>query len=63
MEGLNYITDEKGKRKALIINLEEYGEYVEDIEDILICYKRQDEKRISLDQVKENLSKYRNINV
>ena len=58
MEGLNYITDEKGERKALVISLEEYGKYIEDIEDILISYKRKNEGRIPLDQVKENLRKY-----
>ena len=59
MEGLNYITDEKGERKALIINLEDYGKY---IEDILISYKRQAEKRISFDQVKENLDNKMKVN-
>ena len=63
MEGLNYITDDKGARKALIIDFEAYGKYIEDIEDILISYKRLAEKRITLSEVKEDLSKYRNINV
>ena len=58
MDGLNYITDENGLRTALVIDINEYGKYIEDIEDILIAFKRKDEKRISLSQVKEKLVKY-----
>ena len=57
MEGIDYIIDEKGVKKALILNLEEYGEYIEDIEDVLIAYKRIKEPRIPLEKVKENLRK------
>lgn len=63
MEGLKYITDEKGNKKALIISLDEYADFIEDIEDILISYKRQSEKRVPIDQVKENIKNYRNLDV
>ena len=35
MKGLEYITDEKGKKKAIVINYDLFGEYWEEIEDIL----------------------------
>ncbi len=36
MDGIDYIVDEKGKKKAVIIDLETYGSAYEDIEDILV---------------------------
>ena len=63
MEGLNYITNDKGKKTALVISLEEYGEYIEDIQDILIWYKRQNEQRVPLSQVKENLRNYGKLDI
>ena len=63
MNGFNYITDENGERKALIIDLDEYKDFIEDIEDILISFKRKNEARIPLEQVKEDLRKYGKLDV
>lgn len=55
MDGIDYIVDEKGKKKAVIIDLETYGSAYEDIEDILVAYSRLNEPRIPLEKVKKNL--------
>jgi hypothetical protein len=55
MDGIDYIVDEKGKKKAVIIDLETFGSAYEDIEDILVAYSRLNEPRIPLEKVKKNL--------
>jgi hypothetical protein len=55
MDGIDYIVDEKGKKKAVIIDLETFGSAYEDIEDILVAYSRINEPRIPLEKVKTNL--------
>jgi hypothetical protein len=55
MDGIEFIVDEKGNKKAMVLPAEEYGEYFEDIEDILVAYKRLNEPRINLESVREML--------
>ena len=43
--------------------LDEYKDFIEDIEDILISFKRKNEARIPLEQVKEDLRKYGKLDV
>jgi predicted DNA-binding protein len=63
MSGLEYLTNEKGKKTALVIRFDEFGELIEDIEDLLIAHQRLKEEQIPLDQVKENLQKYGKLDV
>ncbi len=53
MEGINFVTDEKGKKIAVLINLEKKGELWEDIYDTLIAESRSKEPRESLESVKK----------
>ena len=55
MKALEYITDESGNKKALIIPIREFEDIIEDIEDIITAYQRKDEKKVSLEKVKKNL--------
>jgi hypothetical protein len=55
MNGIEFIVDENGHKKAMIIPAKDYGDYFEDIEDILTAYKRMDEPRISFETIKERL--------
>ncbi|MDH5718434.1 MAG: hypothetical protein OEZ22_12480 [Spirochaetia bacterium] len=57
MQVLEYITDEKGKKKAVIIDLKKYADLWEDFYDGLIAKKREKEPRISLEKVKKSLAK------
>ncbi|MBC8204358.1 hypothetical protein ISS30_00100 [bacterium] len=55
MQGIQYLVDESGKRTAVQIDLKEWGEYWEDIYDILVYYSRKDEPEISWDEVKKKM--------
>jgi len=57
MTGIQFITDEKGRKKAAIIDLKKYRALWEDIEDVLVSRSRQHEKRIPLEKVKADLIK------
>jgi hypothetical protein len=57
MSGIQYVTDEKGRRVAVLIDLKKHGEMWQDIEDLLISRSRRHEKRIPLQKVKARLIK------
>jgi hypothetical protein len=47
MKGIQYVTDDRGKRTAVLINLAEWGEIWEDIQDILVSESRKNESTVS----------------
>jgi len=55
MQGINYVTDEEGKRIAVLIDLQKYGELWEDFYDGLTAKQRENEPRQSLESVKKLL--------
>jgi len=57
MTGVQFITDEKGRRTAAVIDLKKHKALWEDIEDVLVSRSRRHEKRIPLDKVKSDLIK------
>jgi len=57
MTGIQFITDEKGRKTAAIIDLKKHRALWEDIEDVLVSRSRQHEKRIPLERVKADLIK------
>jgi len=57
MIGIQYITDEKGRKTGAIIDLKKHRALWEDIEDVLVSRSRQHEKRIPLEKVKADLVK------
>jgi len=52
MEGLSYIVDEKGRKRAVVVDLDRYGELWEDIYDAMIAEARAGEDRLSWDAVR-----------
>ena len=56
MQGINYVTNEKGERIAVLIDLKSYGELWEDFYDGLTAKKRESEPRESLESVKKLLA-------
>lgn len=42
-----YITDEKGERKSVVLSVSEFQELIEDIEDLESVAERRDEPTIS----------------
>jgi len=57
MTGIQYVTDEKGRKVAVQIDLTKHRELWEDIQDVLISRSRRREKRIPLEAVKATLFK------
>jgi hypothetical protein len=55
MEGIQFVVNEKGDRKAVVIDLEKHGQLWEDFYDTLLAKSRADEPRESLAAVKELL--------
>lgn len=60
MKGVSYITDDKKRRKAVVIDLktlEKYDEKIEDLLDSIIAESRKDEPSSSWEDVKKRLKK------
>ena len=57
MQGIQYVTDDKGQKIAVQINLKKFGEIWEDFFDNLLSRQRADEPRESIDFVKGRLKR------
>jgi len=57
MKGIKFVTDEEGKRTAVLIDLKKHGEMWEDFYDSLVARARAEEPRESLETVKKHLKK------
>ncbi len=57
MNGIQYVTDEKGRKVAVQIDLKKHRGLWEEIEDVLVSRSRRHEKRIPLERVKTGLIK------
>ena len=57
MEGVRYLTDEKGKRVAVQLDLETYGEQLEDFFDELALQNAQDDESVPLEEARKYLVK------
>ncbi|MDR3792042.1 MAG: hypothetical protein P4L03_01555 [Terracidiphilus sp.] len=56
MSGIQYLTDEQGRRVAVQIDLRLHAELWEEFEDTLVANSRRTEKNVSLDSVKASLA-------
>ncbi len=52
-----FITDDKGKKTAVILPIEEFEELLEDLEDLAIMAERRDEPTIPFEEVMKNLKR------
>jgi hypothetical protein len=52
---IQYITDELGQKKSVVLPVEDYEELLEDIQDLVTIAERKNEKNLSLDEVLKNL--------
>ena len=55
MTGIQYVTDEEGRRVAVQIDLREHAELWEEFEDVLVSESRRNEKDIPLEEVEAKL--------
>jgi len=56
MRGIQFVVDDTGKKTAVLINLEEWGELWEDIYDVLVSESRRDEPRVPWEELKAELA-------
>jgi hypothetical protein len=57
MTGIQFITDEKGRKTAAVIDLKKHRALWEDFEDILVSRSRRHERRIPWEKVRADLVK------
>ena len=55
MEGIQFVTNDKGQKVAVMINLKKYGELWEDFYDSLTARSRAEEPRETVESVKKRL--------
>ncbi len=53
-----FITDDKGRKKAVILDIKLYQEILEDLEDLRLLAERRDEATSSLQEVEERLKSH-----
>jgi len=52
-----FITDQKGNKIAIVVSIKEYDELIDDLHDLKIIAERKSEENISLEEMKNELSK------
>jgi hypothetical protein len=57
MRGIQYVVDDSGRKKAVIIDLEEWGELWEDFSDILVSETRRGEPVVRWKKLKAETMK------
>jgi hypothetical protein len=55
MKGIQFVVDDTGKKKAVLIDLEEWGEIWEDIFDTLVSESRRGEPTVPWDELKAEM--------
>ncbi|MBI5599269.1 MAG: hypothetical protein HY890_05960 [Deltaproteobacteria bacterium] len=50
-----FLTDEHGKKTAVVIPVEDYEELLEDINDLAVIAERREEQTVSFDTLKKRL--------
>lgn len=55
MEGIQFVTDDKGRKVGVLIDLTKHGEVWEDFYDSLLAKARADEPREALEPVRNLL--------
>jgi len=57
MTGIQFITDEQGRRTAAVIDLKKHKVLWEDLQDVLVSRSRRHEKHVPLEKVKADFLK------
>lgn len=56
LKGIQFLVDDSGKRVAVVISLEEWGEIWEDIYDVLVSASRKDEPTVAWETLKAEMA-------
>ena len=57
MKGIPYVIDDTGKKTAVVIDLQQWGELWEDFQDILVSRSRVDEPEVSWSDLKAEMER------
>jgi len=57
MKGVQFVTDDAGKRTAVLISLAEWGELWEDIYDIMVSESRKREATVPWEELKAEMAR------
>ncbi|MFN3476373.1 MAG: hypothetical protein ACK4Z6_02295 [Candidatus Methylomirabilales bacterium] len=57
MKGIQFVVDDTGKKRAVLIDLSEWGELWEDIYDVLISQSRKDEPTVPWEELKAEMER------
>ena len=60
MKGISYITDDKNRKKAVVIEMKtlvQYDEQIEDLFDVIIAESRAEDPNVAWEEVKIQLKK------
>ena len=62
MKGVQFVVDDSGKKKAVLIDLGELGELWEDIYDVLVSESRKHEPKMDWKELKAERGSTRKVN-
>ena len=57
MKGIQYLIDDTGKKTAVVIDLQQWGELWLDFQDILVSRSRVDESEVSWDDLQAEMER------
>ena len=55
MKGIQFVVDESGKKRAVLIDLSEWGEIWENFYDVLVSESRKDEPTVPWQELKAEM--------
>lgn len=55
MKGIEFVVDDSGKKKAVLIDLKQWGELWEDFYDVLVSESRKNEPTVSWSKLKAEM--------
>jgi hypothetical protein len=61
MKGIQFVVDDSGKKKAVLIDLEELGQLWEDIYDVLVSESRKHEPTVAWKDLKAEMGSTRKV--
>jgi hypothetical protein len=57
MKGVEFVVDDSGKKKAVLIDLEQWGDLWEDFYDVLVSESRKNEPTVPWSELKAEMGK------
>ena len=52
-----FVVDAKGRKKAVLLTIDQYEKLIEDLHDLAVVAERREEKAITLTELKRRLKK------